>query len=107
VSPQWLKGGEVRARKQHLCRTCGAVAAEPGETYRRDTYLGDGAVYDWVTCLACSEITGAVCDWVGYPDSIGADDYAAWAADHRHDEVWGEKARAFRSRLGIVEDGAA
>jgi hypothetical protein len=95
-----LRTSTPKARKVHICRSCGQPAAQPGEVYHRATLLYDGHVYDWIECEPCRTINGSVWEWAGMPDEgIGMDDYAEWARDHRDDETWGDEARAYLDRL--------
>ncbi len=80
--PMLLKSQTVKARKVHACCTCHTPAVRPGEEYRRDTYVFDGRVYDWVMCTACIAIEGFVFAWCDYvDDGIGAEQYDEWARD--------------------------
>lgn len=77
-----LREKTVTARKAHACATCNQPAAQPGDTYRRTTYVYDGRIYDWVQCDPCREMATEVFDWVGYPDEgIGLDHYYEWASE--------------------------
>jgi len=101
--PQLLKHLTPVARKPHLCGSCGAVAVRPGERYDRSTYLFDGSVYDWVSCLACKGLASVVFDWVVDPDEgISRDDYQGWATEMTNDVVHGVAARAWLFRAGVT-----
>ena len=102
--PDLLKSKTVTARKPHGCQTCNATAIQPGEQYRRDTYIYDGRVYDWVQCAACSTLASMVFEWSGDPDEgIGRDEYIEWAREACHEETLaGERARWLLSRVGVI-----
>ncbi|MGV8912218.1 MAG: hypothetical protein ACOH14_06320 [Rhodoglobus sp.] len=79
------------------------MAVRPGERYDRSTYLDDGSVYDWVSCLLCKAVTDLVFEWAPYgDDGISPDDYREWATEMCNDVVHGEAARAWLLRAGIT-----
>lgn len=86
------------ARKMHRCRTCFAPAALAGETYKRQTYVYDGRVYDWVSCQPCDEICGEVHSWSMSEEGVTAFDYYEWADEYRNDPCLGSAARAYLAR---------
>ena len=101
--PQLLKQLTPVASKAHLCGSCGAVAVRPGERYDRSTYLFDGSVYDWVSCLPCKGLASVVFDWMVEPDEgISRDDYHEWATEMANDVVHGEAARAWLFRACVT-----
>lgn len=103
--PILLRERTLTARKTHTCRTCFAPAAQPGEKYRRETYVFDGRVYDWVTCQPCADLALIVWDWAMSPDDvgIGPDSYEDWARDVLagwESDEHAEAARAYLTRRG-------
>jgi len=104
--PDLLKTKDVIARKAHGCQTCNATAIQPGEMYTRDTYVYDGRIYDWVQCVECSTLGGAVFRWAGYPDEgVSRDEYYEWARELVDtDTLEGERARWYLSRIGVAHE---
>ena len=96
---QILSKKTVTARKAHVCMTCSATAIQPGQTYRRATYIYDGRIYNWVQCVECDALGGIVYDWSGADEGVGLDEYVEWAEEHRDDGAHGEAARAYLVRL--------
>ena len=71
------------ARKAHRCQMCGGPI-NPGETYRRDTLVYDGRMYDWIECPACT--TDGICTEVHaytgggiYDEGVGIEQADEWA----------------------------
>ena len=103
--PDLLKSRELKARKTHPCGVCGASAAEPGQTYTRNTYVDAGTVYDDVQCRQCSSL---LCDidattgcFTYLDDGIPMDLIVEWAEENQEDPSYGEAARAFLKRAGL------
>lgn len=91
----------VTARKVHRCMTCGQPAVQPGEQYKRETYVYDGHVYDWVQCPLCLALVSVIWEWAWHSDDgICEDDYQVWASEYRNDPEHGEAARAYLIRTG-------
>lgn len=87
------------ARKSHACSCCWGIAVEPGGSYKRQTYIFDGRVYDWIQCDACKPLLDTVWEWAGQPDEgVNEDTYLEWARDHEDDAKYGESARAYLAR---------
>lgn len=87
------------ARKAHACSACWGFAARPGESYKRQTYLFDDRVYDWITCVECQPLTNIVWEWAGGPDEgVNEDDFLEWARDHEADPKHGEAAHSYLAR---------
>lgn len=82
--PSELRHATPRAQKSHQCSLClGPIAR--GETYSRTTYVGDGNVYDWLTCTACitDRVSTSVFNWIAWDeDGISPDDALEWAEDN-------------------------
>jgi hypothetical protein len=97
--PTLLRSKTPRARKPHRCSCChGAIPI--GATYDRDTFIYDGIVYDWLTCVDCEPLLAEVYRWV-YPmddEGIGPEDYEEWARAHVDDPKHGAAARALLDR---------
>lgn len=89
------------ARKAHRCETCAGLAADVGGAYRRDTYVYDGRLYDWVQCENCRAMTDQVWQWSTADDSIDRDDYREWAEEHADHGTPAQQtmARAYLQRL--------
>ncbi|MEU5156786.1 hypothetical protein [Glycomyces sp. NPDC021274] len=105
--PDLLKSRELKARKTHLCGVCGAPAAEPGQTYTRNTFVDAGTVFDDVQCEPCSSL---ICDidattgWCAYlDDGLPKELIIEWAEENANDATYGEAARAFLNRAGLGE----
>ena len=107
--PTLLHEARPTARKDHRCSCCGGPI-RMGLPYRRETYVYDGHVYDWLVCDPCEELTDLVWGWVApFPDEgINRDDYIEWAREHRDDPKRGAAARALLIRAGHpTQDGAS
>lgn len=62
--------------------TCLTTAIQPGQEYKRATYVLDGRIYDWVMCDECRACSSYVFEWCSYvEDGIGETDYDEWAYD--------------------------
>ena len=82
-----LSDKTVRARKPHKCSTCGAVAVEPGQEYRRETLIYDGRIYDWVMCGPCDELFMEVYDYAYCSDEgVSSHEFLNWAEEHPEDQ---------------------
>jgi hypothetical protein len=101
--PTLLRKSKPTARKPQGCSCCPAVIPV-GTTYRRETFVYDGYVYDWKTCPACEGLDGPVFAWstAMWHEGVGPDDYFEWASDHQNDPVHGEKARSYLARAGAA-----
>ena len=60
-----------KARKDHRCDLCGKIIHK-GETYVLSKNICDGTIYEWHEHKNCSEVCGAIWDYVD-PDE-GMDD---------------------------------
>lgn len=95
-----LKTKTVKARKVHHCMDCHAEAVQPGQPYERQTCVYDGRIYDWISCVDCDAIMGAVYSWFCDPDEgVGPHEFQEWAETHRDDPEHGPRARAFLTRM--------
>ena len=105
--PTLLHEGRPTARKDHRCSCCtGLIRA--GLPYVRETYVGDGHVYDWLVCDPCDALDSVVWRWADRPadEGIDRDDYIEWAREHLSDPQHGDAAHALLVRAGQpVEDG--
>lgn len=52
-----------KARKDHKCNLCGGHI-QKGETYRWSKNVYDGTIYEWHEHKNCSEVCGAIWDYV-------------------------------------------
>lgn len=90
-----IAGCQRRARKVYRCGMC-TVRIGVSDLHQVDTYVFDGRVYNWRTCLACESdgITNAVSSWAGHPDEgVAAEAAIDWA-----DELMGWKSYGYTTR---------
>lgn len=94
--PQRLSDATPKARKEHQCRTCYSTI-KVGEVYSNETYVWEGTVYTWKTCIDCALISNDVYHWCADPDDGITDrDYFEWAIENN--EL--PEAAAYLERLG-------
>lgn len=62
-----LADRRVKARKPHVCDTCGKVI-QKGEEYRYSKHEYDGTLYDWHSCDRCANYVSECFD-MDYCDS--------------------------------------
>lgn len=101
---QLLRDTTPRARKVHKCHAC-RISIKPGEQYRRSTYVNDGNLYDWISCLACEAISGRVHSWAStlfYDEGVGREDYHEWAMERLSHDADRADAEAYLNREGYV-----
>lgn len=70
-----------RARKEHICDTCGSKIYK-GEEYDNQTNKFDGGLYTWKQCYHCKPITTDMFEKGYYPDGITDQDFQDYVSDH-------------------------
>lgn len=93
--PQRLSDSMPKARKEHKCQAC-FITIHPGEVYSNETYVYEGRVYTWKTCIPCVLLCDTVYNWYAEDWGVGPEEYLEWSLENR--EV--PEAAAYLERFG-------